>query len=125
MPRDHSKEEIRGVSDIVHACHAAMGSHIPCNEEWFYSPIDAIENIPWHISIRWRTHQPAGFEGGTRIYINPMSPEELRDRMVSRLFELKNAGKISVFPIAFECPVRPNSLNYLDGKKPRGREAYA
>lgn len=117
MPQDHTGEEIRGISDIVHACHAAMGSQIPCNEEWYYSPIDAIENIPWHILIRWRTSNPAGFEGGTRIFINPIGPEDLRDKMVPRLFDLKNQGKIEEFPIAFECPCRPNSLRYTDGKK--------
>ena len=117
MPQHHTTEEIRGISDIVHACHAAMGSQIPCNEEWYYSPIDARENIPWHILIRWRTHNPAGFEGGTRIYVNPISPEDLRDKLVPRLFELKNQGKIQEFPIAFECPCKPNSLRYLDGEK--------
>lgn len=117
MPQDHTKEEIRGISEIVHACHAAMGSQIPCNEEWYYSPIDARENIPWHILIKWRTNNPAGFEGGTKIYVNPISPEDLRDKMVPRLFELKNQGKIEKFPIAFECPCKPNSLNYYRGEK--------
>ena len=117
MPQHHSDEELRGISDIVHGCHAAMGSQIPCNEEWYYSPVDCRDNIPWHITIRWRTVNPAGFEGGTRIYVNPISPEELRDKMVPRLFELKNQGKIAAFPIAFECPCRPNSLRYVVGSK--------
>ena len=117
MPQDHTPEEIKGVSDIVHACHAAMGSHIPCNEEWYYSPVDATENIPWHILIRWRTSNPAGFEGGTRIYVNPISPEDLRDKIVPRLVELRNQGKIEEFPIATECPCRPNSLRYTEGKR--------
>lgn len=117
MPQHHSAEEVRGVSDIVHACHAAMGSQVPCNEEWYYSPNDATENIPWHILIRWRTSNPAGFEGGTRIYVNSISPENLRDMMVPRLFELKNQGKIEKFPIAFECPCKPNSLRYIAGSK--------
>ena len=26
------------MSDLVHACHAAAGSDIPCNEEWYYKP---------------------------------------------------------------------------------------
>jgi len=117
MPQDHTREEIRGISDIVHACHAAMGSQIPCNEEWYYSPMDAKENIPWHIMIKWRTNNPAGFEGGTKIYVNPISPEDLRDKMVPRLFELKNQKKIVEFPIAFECPCKPNCLNYINGEK--------
>ena len=115
MPQDHSKKEIRAMSDLVHACHAAMGSQIPCNEEWYYSPIDAIGNIPWHILIKLRTVNPAGFEGGTKIYVNPISPEDLRDKMVPRLFELKNKNKIEKFPIAFECPCEPNCLNYIKG----------
>ena len=117
MPQHHTAEEVRGVSDIVHACHAAMGCQIPCNEEWYYSPSDATENIPWHILIRWRTSNPAGFEGGTRIYVNSLSPEGLRDLLVPRLFELKNQGKIEEFPIAFECPCEPNSLRYIAGSK--------
>ena len=117
MPQDHTPEELRGVSDIVHACHAAMGSQIPCNEEWYYSPVDATENIPWHILIHWRTSNPAGFEGGTRIYVNPVSPENLRDKMVPRLFELREQKKIEAFPIAHECPCKPNSLRYTYGQK--------
>jgi hypothetical protein len=117
MPQDHTPEEVRGFSDIVHACHAAMGSQVSCNEEWYYSPRDATDNIPWHILIRWRTHNPAGFEGGTRIYINPISPEELRDKLVPRLFDLKNKKKIAPCLIAFECPCQPNSLRYVYGRK--------
>ena len=117
MPQHHSNEELRGISDLVHGCHAAMGSQIPCNEEWYYSPVDCRDNIPWHIIIRWRTVNPAGFEGGTRIYVNPVSPDDLRDKMVPRLFELKNQGKIAEFPIAFECPCLPNSLRYVAGSK--------
>nr|VFK52234.1 MAG: Galactose-1-phosphate uridylyltransferase [Candidatus Kentron sp. TUN]VFK52429.1 MAG: Galactose-1-phosphate uridylyltransferase [Candidatus Kentron sp. TUN] len=124
MPQDHTIEEVRGISDLVHACHAAMGSGIPCNEEWYYSPIDATENIPWHILIRWRTSNPAGFEGGTRIYVNPVSPEELRDKIVPRLFELRGQKKIEKFSIAFECSCIPNSLRYTVGSKPSNPDRY-
>ena len=117
MPQDHTDEELRSMSDLIHACHAAMGSQMPCNEEWYYSPIDAIENIPWHILIRLRTSNPAGFEGGTRIYVNPVSPKDLRDKIVPRLFDLKNQGRIEQFPIACECPCKPNSLRYMAGFK--------
>ncbi len=107
-----SDEEIKGFSDIVHGCHAAMGSRIPCNEEWYYKPLDADFAMPWHILIKWRVNTPAGFEGGTKIYINTIDPVSLRDKMVPRLFELKNQGKIAKFNIAFECPCLPNSLKY-------------
>ena len=70
------------MSDLVHAIHASMGSQISCNEEWYYTPVDAITKMPWHVLIKWRINVPAGFEGGTSIYINPFTPIELRDRLV-------------------------------------------
>jgi len=111
-PEEHSEEELRGFSDLVHACHAAMGSQIPCNEEWYYSPRDATVPIPWHVLIKWRTFNQAGFEGGTKIYINPISPEALLDQVVPKLYELRNEGKIKNLRIATECELKPNPLLY-------------
>jgi len=114
-PEDHSEEALRGFSDLVHACHAAMGSQIPCNEEWYYSPRDAVTVMPWHLLIKWRTINPAGFEGGTKIYINPMSPIHLRDQVVPKLYELRDQGKIRNIRIAMECELKPNPLLYGQG----------
>ncbi len=111
-PDEHGPEELMGVSDLVHACHAAMGSSIPCNEEWYYSPRDAAGVMPWHILIKWRTVNPAGFEGGTNIYVNPVSPVALRDQVVPRLYELRSLGKIHDLKIAAECELKPNPLLY-------------
>lgn len=111
-PDEHKEEELRGFSDLVHACHAATGSEVPCNEEWYYSPRDSIQLMPWHILIKWRTVNPAGFEGGTKIFINPVSPVMLRDQVVPRLYELRNQGKIRNIRIATECEAKPNSLLY-------------
>jgi len=111
-PYEHSDEEIRGVSNLVHACHAAMGSQISCNEEWYYTPVDAIYKMPWHILIKWRVNVPAGFEGGTSIFINPMHPIELRDKMVPRLYSLRDEGLVNGFRVAEECRVDPNPLKY-------------
>lgn len=112
-PGEHTEEELRGVSDLVHACHAAMGPEISCNEEWYYSPIDTIVKMPWHVLIKWRVNVPAGFEGGTSIYINPLTPVELRDRMVPRLYSLRDERTIaSDIRIAAECSLRPNMLEY-------------
>jgi len=61
-----------------------------------------------------RINNPAGFEGGTRIYINPLTPYELRDRLVPRLYELRQAGTISPLHIAEECLLRPNPLRYIE-----------
>jgi galactose-1-phosphate uridylyltransferase len=111
-PYEHTDEEIRGVSNLVHACHAAMGSQISCNEEWSYSPVDAVYKMPWHILIKWRINVPAGFEGGTNIYINPMHPIEMRDRLVPRLYALRDRGVVNSFRVAEECRIYPNTLKY-------------
>lgn len=111
-PENHTHEEIQGFSDLVHACHAAMGSNIPNNEEWYYQPRDAVEKIPWHILIKWRTNTPAGFEGGTKIYTNTLSPFQLRDILVPQLYRFREEGRINVKWIASECPAKANSLLY-------------
>ncbi len=112
-PWEHSPEEMRSVSDMVHACHAAMTSEISCNEEWYYSPIDSVHKMPWHVLIKWRVNTAAGFEGGTSIYINPIAPHEMRDRMVPRLYQLREDGRIpNSISIAEECRVYPNPLRY-------------
>ena len=111
-PNEHTPEEVRGVSDLVHACHGATGSGVSCNEEWYFMPEDCLERIPWHIMIKWRVNNPAGFEGGTQIYINPISYLQLRDQIVPRLFQLRDQGRLSGMRIAQECHLAPNPLMY-------------
>ena len=112
-PYEHAEEEVRGVSDIVRACHAAIGGNVSVNEEWYYTPIDSIFRMPWHINIKQRLNVPAGFEGGTNIFINPMTPIELRDRLVPHLYALRAEGRINTaIQIAEECKVVPNPLQY-------------
>lgn len=111
-PYEHTDEEIRGVSNLVHAFHVAMGSGISCNEEWYYTPIDSVYKMPWHVLIKWRVNVPAGFEGGTSIYLNPMTPIELRDKIVPRLYQVRDEGKINGIRIAEECRIYPNPLMY-------------
>ncbi|MDZ7339404.1 MAG: DUF4921 family protein, partial [candidate division KSB1 bacterium] len=99
------------------AIHAAMGNQLSCNEEWYYMPRDAIIPMPWHVLIKWRVTIPAGFEGGTKIYVNPFRLKDLRDMIVPRLFEMRDKGKIAPVCIAKECEVKPNSLKYyLNGR---------
>jgi galactose-1-phosphate uridylyltransferase len=112
QPWNHSAEELRGVSDIVHACHAAMGPGIPCNEEWHYKPPDADVALPWRVQIKWRVSNPAGFEGGTLIYVNTIDPDTLRAKMIPRLRELRDAGRIAPIRIGEECACIPNCLKY-------------
>lgn len=111
-PTEHSDEEIRGMSTLVRSVHAAVGSRISANEEWYYTPFDAVYKMPWHILIKLRINIPAGFEGGTSIFINPMTPIELRDRLVPALYRLRDEGKIPWIRIAEECRVDPNPLKY-------------
>ncbi|MDH7515742.1 MAG: DUF4921 family protein [Bacteroidota bacterium] len=112
-PYEHQPQEIRGVSDLVRACHAAIGGSVSVNEEWYYTPIDCIFKMPWHINLKLRMNVPAGFEGGTSIFINPLSPVDLRDRLVPRLYQLRGEGRINPsIRIAEECIVVPNPLQY-------------
>ena len=111
-PWNHTEDELRAVSDLVHAMHAATGVNVPCNEEWHYRPIDADLPMPWRVMLKWRTSTVAGFEGVTKIYLNTIDPYALRDRLVPALFALRDERKIANMQIATECPCRPNSLRY-------------
>jgi galactose-1-phosphate uridylyltransferase len=111
-PHQHTDEELRGFSDLVHACHAATGVEVSSNVEWYYTPIDAVYEMPWHVLIKWRINVPAGFEGGTSIFINPLTPIDLRDKLVPRLYKLRDEGKIRSIRIAEECRITPNPLKY-------------
>lgn len=112
QPWNHSADELRGMSDLVQACHAATGAEVPCNEEWYYKPPDVDVPMPWRVLIKWRVSTPAGFEGGTKIYVNTIDPESLRNRVVTRLFHLRTQGKTANIKIATECPCLPNCLRY-------------
>ena len=69
--------------------------------------------MPWRVMIKWRTSNLAGFEGGTKIYLNTISPWDLRDRVVPEMYRLRETGKISdSIHIATECQCQPNSLKY-------------
>lgn len=113
QPWEHSAEEIRAMSDLIHAMHAATGALIPTNEEWYCKPIDADVAMPWKVLIKWRVSTLAGFEGGTKIYVNTIDPWMLRDRVVPRLLELRADGKIAQnINIATECSCKVNPLKY-------------
>ncbi len=111
-PWDHSMEEIGGMSDLVHAMHAATGADVPCNEEWHHRPLDTDVAMPWRVMLKWRISTVAGFEGGTKIYVNTIDPYALRDRIVPRLFRLRDEGRIGGMRIAMECSGRANLLRY-------------
>ncbi|MFV0372585.1 DUF4921 family protein [Microbacterium sp.] len=112
-PWEQEPEELRGMSDMIHAMQAATGASIACNEEWHYRPIDVDVPMPWRVMLKWRLSTLAGFEGATRIYLNTITPVMVRDRVVERLFALRTEGRIAdTVLIAFEAPCRPNALRY-------------
>ncbi|MGV1030435.1 MAG: DUF4921 family protein, partial [Dermatophilaceae bacterium] len=109
-PWHHTDAEVRAVSDLLHACHAATGPEIACNEEWHHQAPDMDVPMPWRMVLKWRVSTLAGFEGGTKIYLNTIDPWQLRDRVVPRLLELRASGRIAPnMQIATECDCRPNS----------------
>ena len=80
---------------------------------WLPTPVDLDIPMPWRVMIKWRVSTLAGFEGGTKIYLNTISPQQQRDRMVTALYKLREQGKIAAtIRIAMECKVERNSLKY-------------
>ncbi|NMD47028.1 MAG: DUF4921 family protein [Propionibacterium sp.] len=115
-PWEQSPEELRGMSDMVHAMHAATGVDVPSNEEWHYRPIDVDVAMPWRIVLKWRISTLAGFEGATKIYLNTLDPWAIYDRTVPKLAALRDDGLIAAdLRIGSEAECRPNSLRYNAG----------
>ncbi|MEU1972761.1 DUF4921 family protein [Microbacterium sp. NPDC019599] len=115
LPHEHSATEIRAMSDLVHALHAATGVHVPTNEEWHYRPPGAPWPMPWRIVLKWRISNPAGFEGGTKIYVNTIDPWELRRRAVDGLTRLRLEGRLADgIRIGDECSPEDARLSYAD-----------
>ncbi|GAB97012.1 galactose-1-phosphate uridylyltransferase [Kineosphaera limosa] len=79
-PWNLTPEELADVSALLHACHAAGGPGVPCNEEWHYRPPSVAQPMPLRVLLKWRISTPAGFEGGSRIYVNTIDPWTLADR---------------------------------------------
>ena len=112
-PWEQSPEEIRGMSDMIHAMHAATGPDVPCNEEWHYRPIDVNLAMPWRVMLKWRVSTLAGFEGATTIYLNTIAPATLRDRVVAALCSLREEGWVADgLRVATEAGCGPNPLRY-------------
>ncbi|MGX4760908.1 DUF4921 family protein [Corynebacterium minutissimum] len=112
-PWEQTPGEVRGMSDLIHAAHAAVGPDVACNEEWHHRPPSVDLPQPWRVMIKLRVSTLAGFEGGTKVYINTIDPWGLRDRVVDALFHLRERGEIaSGIAIATECELKRNSLRY-------------
>ncbi|MCT9820652.1 DUF4921 family protein [Microbacterium sp. W1N] len=115
LPHEHSERGVRAVSDLVHALHAATGVHVPTNEEWHYRPRRAPWPMPWRVLVKWRISTPAGFEGGTKVYVNTIDPWELRRRAVVELERLRGEGRLAPgIRIGDECVAADAHLRYAD-----------
>lgn len=109
-PWEASPEQLRGVSDILHAVHAATGIDVPTNEEWYHRPPGTRIPVRWRILLKWRISTLAGFEGGTRIYLNTIDPWQVHARTQERLLKLREEGRIAPMKIGDECRVNPAML---------------
>ena len=107
-PWEANPEQLRGISDMLHAVHAATGVKIPTNEEWYYRPPSVSIPMRWRILLKWRVSTMAGFEGGSRIYLNTIDPWRVHNRVTSTLAELRDAGAISPLRVGAECSVDPS-----------------
>lgn len=112
-PWEQTSAQVEAVADLLHACHAATGAAIPTNEEWHHQMPALAPPMPWRIVIKWRVSTLAGFEGGTKIYLNTIDPWLLRDRVVQALAALQAQGSLAPgIAVGAHCPARPRSLRY-------------
>ncbi len=108
-----SEKDIAGMSDIIHAIHAATGSAVPTNEEWHHRPPGLDLPMPWRVNVKLRVSTLAGFEGGTKIYVNTIAPEDLVLQVTTELRSLRAAGRIAESTrIGEEIYLPLNSLRY-------------
>lgn len=110
-PWEADEEQLRGVSDMVHAMHAATGAKIPTNEEWYHRPPSVDIPMRWRVLLKWRISTLAGFEGGSRIYLNTIDPWHVQKRVTERLKELRSEGRLAPLRIGKECSVSPSLLD--------------
>lgn len=113
LPWEQSGEEVRAMSDLLHAVHAATGSEVACNEEWHYRPPGVLVAMPWRIMLKWRVSTLAGFEGASKIYLNTVTPESVRSRVLARLRILRDEGVLADgLHFAGEARLDPDPLLY-------------
>jgi len=117
-PAGLSADELKGFSDLLRAVHAAAGQRVPCNEEWYFRPRGSDAMLPFHVLVKWRVNTPAGFEGGSEIHINPLFPEQVRDRVLPELRALATAGELPDTTLGADCPCEEGCLRY-DRAAPR------
>ena len=101
-PCEQSSAELKDMSDLIHAVHAAFGADEAVNEEWYYQPRDSAVKIPWHVLIKWRNHRHAGIENIIDIYPDDYGPVELKRILLDKLFKLSADNRIGT--VSFDPP---------------------
>lgn len=91
---DVTPAEVRDIADLVHAAHTVTGPGVPVNEEWHHRPPAIDLPMPLRAILKWRISTPAGFEGGSRIYINTIDPWGVRDRARTALRQAQEQGQV-------------------------------
>lgn len=114
-PRELGGVELEGFSQLLWALHGAMGPAIPCNEEWYFRPRAWKLPFPFHVMIKWRVNTPAGFEGSSQIHVNPLFPEQVRDRLLPALQEKRSQGQLLGVQLGEECSCEEGCLGYHRG----------
>lgn len=105
-------QELRGFSDILHAVHAATGPAVPVNEQWYHQPPGIDVPMPFRVVHALRISTLAGFEGGTKIYLNTIDPWTLAARFATRIEQLREVGEVAAMAVGRECVTSADSLRY-------------
>ena len=66
--------------------------------------------VPWRIILKLRISTLAGFEGGTKIYANTISPAALAAMLLPKLFQARAAGRIAPMDLGDECEIPRGAL---------------
>jgi galactose-1-phosphate uridylyltransferase len=111
-PQDLDASDLGGLSELIHACHAAWERSIPANEEWRYAPDPAGQGMPVHVLLKWRQNISAGFEGATGIHITPWDPPAMKEFMVEQLRKIREKKGWKSLRIGEECSIPLNAVPY-------------
>lgn len=94
-PWELGAEVVSDFSDLLHAVHAVTGVVVPNNEEWHHQPPEVQIASPMRVVVKWRVATLAGFEGGTRIYLNTIDPWTIQQQAAERLRALVEQGIVA------------------------------
>ncbi len=112
FPWQQSPDELRGMSDVIHAVHAAFGAREAVNEEWYYQPPQAAVRTPWYVLIRWRNHRHAGIENITDIFPDEYGPVDLKNILLGKMLKWREEKKIASLALDAECDAGDFLLHY-------------